>query len=337
MSSTSQITTFSDAYTDLINRVRQTTGVTATDTLAKRYINIALQDIHLGFDYRFPWAERQATVRTQASYSTGTVTATRGSATITGVGTAWNTNNDFSIKNMRAGGKIVFAGARQPYTISAVASDTSATLTTAFTETTVSAGTYVYFEDEYALASDFLRPVDMQRFSDPMEIWILDRNKFRQRYPTNTTLGRIRDAVIMDSAPSGNTTPVRKVRFGPAPNIFQLVPYAYLTANLATSSVGVAQTGMSADSDEPIIPLRYRHALVYHALSHWYRDRKDDSREVSAKQEYTDIMTRMAMDTETGAQRPNLRPDVRHYKRNARNPYSGSRRFDRGGFDDMGE
>jgi hypothetical protein len=48
VSSTSQLTTFSDIYTDLQNRVRVTTSVTATETQAKRYINIALQDMHLG-------------------------------------------------------------------------------------------------------------------------------------------------------------------------------------------------------------------------------------------------------------------------------------------------
>ena len=48
MSATSQLTTFSDLYTDLQNRVRVTTGVTATENQAKRYINIALHDLHLG-------------------------------------------------------------------------------------------------------------------------------------------------------------------------------------------------------------------------------------------------------------------------------------------------
>src|SRR6266571_4286890 len=97
MSSTSQLTTFVDCYTDLQNRVRLQTGVSATETLAKRAINVALQDMHLGFDYRVPWAERRATLRTQNDYTTGTVTATRGSTAITGAGTAWNTANDFGI------------------------------------------------------------------------------------------------------------------------------------------------------------------------------------------------------------------------------------------------
>ena len=96
MSSTSQLTTFSDLYTDLLNRVRVTTSVSASVEQAKRYINIALHDIHLGFDYKLPWCERQSYLRTKAPYTTGTVQAVNGSGTLSGTGTAWNTNNALS-------------------------------------------------------------------------------------------------------------------------------------------------------------------------------------------------------------------------------------------------
>jgi hypothetical protein len=339
MSTTSQPTTFSDLYGDLISRVRLATGVTATDTLAKRHINTALQDMHMGgIEYKFPWAERRATIRTQERYTTGTIVATRGSATITGTGTAWNTNNDFSVKNMRANGRIVIAGSRTPYQISAVASDTSATLTTAFTEATVTDGTYVYFEDEYDLASDFLRPIDLRRFSTPGNIVLINRNQARLRYPTNSLPGTPREAAIFDFAPSGNTTPIRRVALYPPPSTYALIPYSYITNLLVTSSAGVAQTGFSADSDEPTMPLRYRHIIVLHGLYNWYRDRKDDTRAGEAKGEYTDAMARMLLDVEVGGQRPQMRPDVSRYVRKARNPYSaGRRRFDRGNFDFNGE
>lgn len=337
MSSTSQVTTFSDLYTDLLGRVRAATGVTATDTQAKRYINIALQDMHLGFDYRLPWAERSGTLRTQDDYSTGTVTVARGSTTVTGVGSAWNTNNDFSVKNVRANGKIVLNGSMTPYRVSSVASDTSLTLTTAFTEASVSTGSYVYFEDEYDLAADFLRPVDAQRFSHPASIDIISRNQARLMYPSSTHVGKPKWASIVDFAPSGNTTPIRRVRLFPPPNDYASIPYAYITSQLAISAVGVGAANLSADTDEPIVPLRYRHALVWHALQHWYRDKKDDTRSVEAKAEYTDIMTRISLDNEVGGQRPQLRPMVGSYRRAAVNPYTGSRRSRRGPLNDLGE
>ena len=336
MSTTTQLTTFEDLFVDLQNRVRATTGVTATENQAKRYINIALHDMHLGFEYRMPWAERRTILRTQDDYSTGTVSTTRGSTSLTGTSTAWNTNNDFSVKNMRANGKIVVNGSRTVYTISSIASDTAATLATAFTEASVTDGTYTYFEDEYDLASDFLRPVDMRRFSEPAAIDLIPRTEFRRRYPSNSIPGKPTVACINDFAPSGNTTPIRRVQLASPPNDFLLIPYSYITGNLAVSSAGAAAANLSASSDEPIVPLRYRHAIVLHALYHWYRDKKDDSRSQEVKAEYTDLMTRIAHDSEVGSPRPQFRPRLGSYRRSASSPYSGSsgrydlnRKFDR--------
>lgn len=338
MSITTQYTTFSDLFSALQTAVRVTASVTATQDIAKRLINVALHDMHLGTDYRFPWAERSAVLRVRAEYTTGTLTATKGSTTITGVSTTWNTNDDFSVANMRANGKIRIAGGLDPYTISSVASDTSATLTAAFVETTTAGATYVYYEDEYDLATDFLRPVDAQRFSDQVPIDLIGRTEFRRRYPANSTTGRPSVASIIDFAPSGNTTPIRRVRFHPPPSTTMRIPYTFITGNLAVSSAGVAAANLSADADEPIVPLRYRGAIFYHALAAWYRDRKDDARAESARSEYTDIMLRIMGDTEVGAVRPQIRPRIQGYVRRAKRPWSGSgaRRFDVGGrFDRM--
>jgi hypothetical protein len=338
MTSTTQYTNFSDLYTGLQNAVRVTTSVTATENQAKRAINIALQDMHLGMDYKFPWAERSSILVTQAQYTTGTVTATQGSANITGASTTWNTNNSFSVKNMRAGGKILIAGSLVPYVIQSVTTDTAAVLTSPFTETTQTAQTYIYFEDEYALATDFLRPVDMQQFSDQLSIGLISRTEFRQRYPNNSVPGHPTVACIIDAAPSGNTTPVRRVRFHQPPSLAMTIPYSYVTSNLAVSSTGTGASNFSADADEPIVPLRYRHAIVFHALYHWYRDKKDDTRSQEAKAEYTDIMARIMSDSEVGGVRPQIRPRVSNYARSAQRPWSGSsgRRFVIGdGFDRM--
>ncbi len=326
MSSTSQLTDFSDLKADLASRLRGQTGVTATDNIYGRYINIALQDSMLGFDYKFPWAERSARLLTRATYSTGTVTATQGSMTLTGTSTVWTTTDAFTIANARANGKIKIAGGLTPYTVSSVGGAGTITLSSKFTEATATDTTYIYYEDEYDLATDFLRPVDAQVFSDEASIDIIGRTEFRRRYPTNSTPGRVAVASIIDFAPSGNTTPIRRVRFAPPPSTAMTIPYTYITGNLAVSSAGVAAANLSAASDEPIIPLRYRHALVFHALYHLYRDRKDDARSQEAKAEYVDIMNRMQADVEVGGNRPRFAPRISARRR----PWSGSGRFDIG-------
>ena len=110
MAATTQVTTFQDLYTDLLNRIRADTSQSATSDQAKRYINIALMDMHVGFGEKFAWAERSAQLITQPEYKTGTVVATQGSATIVGTSTAWDTANAFGVNNVRVGGKIVIAG-----------------------------------------------------------------------------------------------------------------------------------------------------------------------------------------------------------------------------------
>ena len=323
MSSTSQVTDFSDLYTDLLNRVRADTSITATKDQAKRYINIALQDMHVGFDYKFYWSERRATLVTQPQFTTGTLTITQGSTTITGSGTLWNTNNDFGVANMRVGGKIRINGGPEVYEITAVASDTSATIGTQFIPEDLSAVSYLYFEDEYALATDFLRPIDQQSFSDGMSIELIDRQYFRRRFVRNHIPGRPRVATILDLPPSGNTTPVRKIRLHRPPDQAFSIPYTYVTSNLVVTASGVPAASMVNDTDEPIVALRYRHAIVFHALYHWYRDKRDDDRSQAAKSEYVDLVSRIAQDTDLGSKRMRLHANVSAYRSKSRRPYRG--------------
>lgn len=337
MATTDAPATFSELYIDLQNRSRVDTAITATETQAKRYINVALQDMHLGTDYRFPWAERNAILVTKPEYTTGTITATQGSTTITGSGTLWNTAGTFGTNNMVVGGKITIGGGFEVYEISAIASDISATLTSRFTQSTVTAGAYLSFEDEYELIADFLRPVDIIQFSSPLSIELVGRTEFRRRYIRNNITGKPFIATLIDRPPSGNAVPVRKVRFYKAPDIAYSVPYSYVTSNLAVSSTGTAQAQLSADTDEPIVPLRYRQALVWHALALWYRDKKDDVRAGETFQQYISFMTRAVSDNEIGASRPIIQVRTGHYKHRAKRPYSrGGGRFDRGFFDEMG-
>ena len=79
MATTDQPTTFTELYTALLNRVRADTSDTATITQAKRYINIANHDLHIGFGESFPWAERSDVLRTKVQYTTGPISISKGS------------------------------------------------------------------------------------------------------------------------------------------------------------------------------------------------------------------------------------------------------------------
>ena len=326
MATATQLTTFSDLYTDLQNRTREDTSQTATENQAKRYINIGLHDMHLGFAENFSWAERSAVLVTHDDYTTGTVAidVSTSRTAVTGTSTAWDTLNDYGFKNVRAGGKIVFSGENNVYEVSAVGSDTALTLASQYVGADdLSGDSYTYYEDEYALASDYLRPIDMQQFSDGIPIELIGRTEFRRRFPRNNVPGTPCVGTIIDKPFASNTTPVRKIRLAHPPDDVYSIPYSYVTSNLAVQSDGTAATQLVNDTDEPIVPLRYRHAILFHALYHWYRDKKNDTRSQEVKAEYTDIMLRVAGDTEIGGRRPQIRPKIGTYVRRASRPWSG--------------
>ena len=339
MSDISVPTDFSDLYIAFLNRVRADTGATATVTQAKREINTGLNDMHIGWSEHLPWAERTATLVTQPAYTTGTMAVTKGSIAVTGTGTAWATANDFGVNNVRTTGYLVIEGRREIYGISAVGGDTTLTLATMFVGATNATATYTYYENEYALASDFLRPILKTSFDSVREIALVGRNEFRRRYARIATTGKPTVATVIDQPFGSNTTRVRHVVFSKGTDAAYHIPYVYITANLAVSSAGAEQDFLSADADEPLVPIRYRFGIVLWALYNWYRDKEDDDRSRAVKGEYQQFMIRLLGDNEVGiAAKARLNPVVGPYRRAAARPYhhGRSRRYTTGSaFDEI--
>lgn len=325
--------TFQDLYMDLLNRVRASTNVNSTLEQAKRYINTSCHDMALGHDYKMPWLERQATLVTHAPYSDGTVGIAVGGTALVGTGTLWATDNNYGQDNMRSTGRVVIDGGANIYRISSVTDDTNAVLQDQYVASSAASGaTYTYFEDEYALANDFLRPLDFQFFSVPMEIQLIPRNEFRRRIPRPNTPGRPKVATIVDAGfRDANTTPTKYVKFYPYPDGHYLIPYSYITKNIGVHFEGDEVNIMTEDDDEPLIPVRYRHLIVLGALTHWYRDKRDDARSQETQALYVDGVTRMLNDLDIASPtQARLQPNMDSYTRYAKRPYSprGSRYLD---------
>ena len=332
MATSGQPTVFSELYGDLLNRMRaDTTASGAAETVAKRYLNIALHDTHI--QQNWPWAERPATLITRPPYTDGSISiASTSRTTLEGSNTLWNTAvSGMGFNNANTGGK-VYISTGEVYRVSSVGSDTSITLSSRYpfnletaTAYALAYGSYTYFEDEYSLESDFFRLIDARQFSDVMHIPVLGSQDFYRKFPRNATRsGAPLCATIIELGPSGSTDWRPRVVFHPHPDQAYSIPYRYITRNLAVSSAGAAQTQMSADADEPIIPVRYRHMLIPYASFIWYRDQKDDQRSQEAYQEYVDIVKRVSGDTNPQRDFPRIVPARRsHPFRFARG--SGSR------------
>ena len=169
-----------------------------------------------------------------------------------------------------------------------------------------------------------------------MNIPLIGQAEFRRRYPRNSVTGKPKVACIIQLPFSGNTTPRYRVVLHPPTDATYSIPYNFVTSNLAVTSAGTEQTQLVNDTDEPIVPLRYRHAIVFHALYNWLRDRKDDARSGEAKAEYVEIMGRVANDTQIGQDRPRISPRTGQYYGFGRRGSRRIGRYDVGGrFDNL--
>ena len=307
--------TYVELYTDVIQRVRENISNTTVVDIAKRLINLANQDIHI--QQNWWWAERRSQVATKGAYVIGTVaTSTSARTTVTGNGTLWNTAvPGYGWKNANAGDKIQFGGSGDVYLIASVGSDTTLTLTDKWVgATALSAQSYTIFSDEYSLASDFWRLRDARQFTTAFMLPCISRREFFQRFPRNNVTSLPQVCTIIDLAPSGNTTRVPKVVLHPPPDQPYNIPYWYQTINLALTSTGVGATDLVGDTDEPIIPQRYRQLLVAYAVREWYRDRKDDARSNEAAAWYQDLLRRAANDSEPERDHPKIIMRTWQYK-----------------------
>jgi hypothetical protein len=126
-------------------QVRDSVG-TKADTQLKSAINDALGMI--ARERKWPWYDRQGTMKLNGAYSTGTLALTQTSAVVTLTGGTFPTwvSSDCCLE---VNG--------QWHRISTRDSGTQVTLVTAWGEASVAASTYTVFQDEYALPSDCLR------------------------------------------------------------------------------------------------------------------------------------------------------------------------------------
>ena len=316
-------TTFLELRTHFLEVLRDLArGIAVPNTVANRYLNLGLQAMH---QEDWWWAERAAVLLTHDDYTTGTLSialATR--TTVTGVSTLWATAVEgMGFNNARAGGKLT-VGTTDVYTVSSVESDTSLTLTDRFVGTTALSGqSYTYFEDEYALASDYWRPIDLRYFDADRTIQIIGPQEFYARFARNTQLVPPRFAALIERGPSASVALRPRVVFAPPPDRQMIIPYRYHTTGLAVTSAGVASANLSADTDQPIVPLRWRIAVVYKALELWSGDQRDAPRTAFSASKYGELMG-LARQAAIGHQHdtPRLQPKLEHYRAHAMAPYS---------------
>ena len=348
MSATTQFTTFADLYNGLLKAMRTDSNNTATLEQAKRYINTAHSDMHVGFAEKVPWAIRDFSV---ASRTFASILGTISLSDTVFDGPLGITSRDYEINNadlvnIPTDTKMVAVTSATGYDngregsvkqtdVTPVDPQPLRGYTDEFVDIYQIGDVVRFYQDDINMPSDFMRLAGNQIRIGTRDLELTGRIDFRHQFAGRIELGRPHTATLIDSWDNdGLGLARRKIRLFPIPDVAERIYITYVTKNIVVGA-STHQTFFSADADEPIMPVRYRHAIFFHALYHWYRDRKDDTRSQEAKAEYVEIMSRIVNDTESGQSHMSIRPNTSHYRRKSTRPYQrrGGPRYDFGRFD----
>lgn len=321
--------TLSELRTAFLESLKEVTGNSTVNTIADRFLNQALADFELE---HWPWQERRAVLLTKAPYTTGTVAVTQGGTAVTGASTAWATADAFGQNNARDLDKITIGSHRDVYVISGTPTATAITLASRYTGTTVTAGTYAVYQDEYALESDFDGFIDTRFFDESRTITLFGPQELYRRYARNATRRKPQFAGLIQLGPGSTVASRPRALLVPAPDAVYTIPYRYWSRNRAVSTAGTQAINLSATTDEPIMPVKYRSGIVWRGLELWFSTRqKNPGLAGDFKGRYVEVLARARQDTGKGQDRMRLTAAVAGYVAGARYPYTGRGRYGDGG------
>lgn len=231
-------TNYGTLQTDVENKI----GISDDDvtTVIKQALNDILQEVCQA--HNFSWLYGESSFITVAPYKTGTVTVAEGSTTVTGSGTTFTSG--------MVGRKLRCEDAT--YIISAYVSATEVTLSTDYAGAGGSGVAYKIYQNEYSLASDVEDVLSMRQENNPYRLQKKGLSFLDKYYPQRNSFGYPSVYAIEGYDSSG----YMNVEVYPVPNQARNIYYRYKKR----------VTEMSADSDTPIVPLRYRWVLAKGAL-----------------------------------------------------------------------
>lgn len=288
---------------DLIDAVLYTTGhkspslETTKRAAVLQFLNNSYQEIVMG--RHWAWMFATWDISLNGPYDTGTIAATNGDETITGVSTVWSTN--------QLKGRLVIEGQASTYSVATVNSPTSLELETVWSGDDIEAGTaYKIYAVQYQLPD----------VVDQVRAMVIDEINLKM-IPLGTQEFRIMQSrnPLMEGPPRYYTLIRRDIdddgvyaEFYPMPDKDYNIHIDY--------SVRI----LKLDDEEdcyPIIPDRYRVVLYYGALKQFFRYLNDDQKSMAADKDYQMALRRLENDTQLTDSRLVITPQ-RKYRRRLR-------------------
>lgn len=266
-------------FLQIRQRVAEALNVAETDTTTDANATIQAKiKAWINTRYRYicglrswVWLLKDSTLQTSIEITTGTVTATLASTTIT-----FTNAPAVSV----AGWFIQFSDSDDWYEIAShTAAVATATLANAYIQTTSSTLTYTLRKVYYTLPTDLGKILDLRQSRNKQKLTYIPIRKMDRLVPDRTRTGQPEYYTISGVDSSG----LYRLEFYPVANVKMNVQLRYYRV----------AAEMSGDSDVPLIPLQFQDILVWDVLATYGYNWLDDTRLSSAKAEYNRILEDM--------------------------------------------
>ncbi len=285
--------TFLDLQNELAAQAGLDRTVAATAILLKRWLNNSQHTIFSSFDWPFQRSPTPLVVQTVPDYSTGTVTTTAGSTTIT----FSTTPKDVNGTAVSVLGRYIQTNSSQDwYKITAhTVSTTTATLEIAAINTAV-ATTFVVRKVFYSTASNVDQIIQISQSVLPYQLTETSVEYFQSFNPGFLSSGTPR--LFM---PCGmDSTGTIQFRLWPNPDAVINLSIEYL----------VVETDMVADIDVSIIPTKWAATALLEGAKVQAFSYLDDTRETTSEASYIRLIEEMKADYDTSQHRHRVMTSV---------------------------
>lgn len=254
-------------FSDLKQRVANETGMDLTidDLMVGEWVNAAYR--HINGILNWPWLMKSATIQTVADITTGTVSISSGSSSLT-----FSSAPSISVANQFM---IQFPATSDDwyYITAHTAGATTATLSVPFVgSSNISGASYTLRKVFYSLPSDADRIIDARQSIDKVRLGALNPRTFDGSLPDPTATGTPLYYYILGL----DSSQYWQVGLYPVPTTINNIQIRYLAKT----------TALSASTDTPNIPDKFQDIIIFAALFMFGHPFIDDTRMAMAQARY---------------------------------------------------
>lgn len=297
-----EIRTLDDIATAIIRRAKLDDTTTVRNDLYEK-INTKYQQI--GYKEFYSWSGVTRPFQLRAKYSTGTVTVTNASETVTGASTVWT-------QALHEGARIKLGSAPNPYKILRVASTTSLVIDAPFIGTTASGVSYTIFMDEYGMFPDMqqIRRFRIPSLSGTHTVYPVGPDEIDGYRNSSPFYGGLPKFYTINgyNIYSGVTWANFKINtdfweddFDDKPMNHNLIiwPAIFDTNRIAQIRYTMILPPMGSTTEQPLMPQPERSVLVYGVLLEHFLQGRDIATQREWRREYEDMEKAMAGNIDT--------------------------------------